>query len=443
MPAKIGAAPNLGIADGETLAQADALAQVDCIVRSETFRTSGVLRRLLKFLADKHFSGDAEHLKEYTVAVEALGRASTYDPRHDSAVRIQAGRLRQKLAEYYRTEGQSDDIVIDLPKGHFKLTFDLRQTAGTIVPRRSIRGWGQILIYVALAASAAWGIYAAVLLRHERQYDTSSDVTWTPALKQLWGPVLTTNRPLILIIEDPLFFRLQSNDLSMWFRDSSINDWTQVGTSPKIQSLIKGLKPSRVDPGHFYTPIAEVTSTLLLGKLLGTHQQNISLARSSQVSWQELGDHNVVYVGSRPFFDVHSRGTWLEPQLIQVNDGIQNLKPGIGEPEKFVDQYGPPGTENGEFHVLVTHIPGPTDTSDIISFTSNRSPGFVGAVQWFTNADLAQKLVEKIKKTPTGKLPLYYQVLLKVKFEGGVSTQTSYVLYRELNRPGKSTVAER
>jgi hypothetical protein len=442
MLARIATPPNPGLADVDTLSEADCLSQVDCIVRSETFRSSGVLRRLLKFLADKYVSGDADHLKEYTVAVEALGRASTYDPRHDSAVRIQASRLRQKLAEYYRTEGQSDEIVIDLPKGHFKLTFELRQAATMMAPQKSIRGIGQILIYFALAISIAWGIYVTLLLRHEREYNASSDVVWTPALKQLWRPFLTTNRPMILVVEDPLFFRLQTNDLSMWFRDSSINDWTQVGTSPKVQSFIKGLKSSRVDPGHFYTPIAEVTSTLLLGKLLGTHQQNISLARSSQVSWQELAEQNVVYVGSRPFFDVHSRGTWLEPQLIRAKDGIQNLKPAAGEPTMFVDQYGPPGTENGEFHVLVTHIPGPTDTGDIISFTSNRSPGFVGAVQWFTNANLAQKLVEKIKKS-SGDLPLYYQVLLKVKFEGGVSTQTSYVLYRELNRPNKSSIAQR
>ncbi len=437
MPVRIAAPPNPGLADENILSHEDCLSQVDCILRSETFRGSGVLRRLLKFLADKYVSGDAEQLKEYTVAVEALGRATTYDPRHDSAVRIQASRLRQKLAEYYRNEAKDDPIVIDLPKGHFKLTFELRHVAEASVSRRAFQGKKQILIYAVLAVCIAWGVVTTVLLRRGRLNNSSADLAWTPALKQLWQPFLTTNRPLILVIEDPLFFRFQTNGQSMWFRDSSVNDWTQVSSSPNVQAFTKALKNTRVDPGHFYTPIAEVTSTLLLGKLLGTHQQNISLARTSQVSWQELADQNVVYVGSQPFFDVHSRGMWLEPQLIQVGNGIQNVKPGPGEPTLFVDQYGPPGTENGEFYVLVTHIPGPTDNSDIISFTSNRSPGFVGAVQWFTNADLAGKLVEKMKKMPSEELPRYYQVLLKVKFEGGVSTQTSYVLYRELNRPAK------
>lgn len=421
------------------LSDEDVLFQVDCIVQSETFRSSGVLRRLMKFLADKHVSGEALHLKEYTVAVEALGRASTYDPRHDSAVRIQASRLRQKLAEYYRTEGKNDGIVIDLPKGHFQLTFELRQSIPEPSPQRSRMALGQILIYAALVLSVAWGSYASVLLRQEHQSNSSRDTAWTPALKQLWYPFLGVNRPLIFVIEDPLFFRLQTDGDFKWFRDPSINDWAQEADSSSVKTVSNALNISKVGPEHFYTPIAEVTSTLLLGKLLGTRQQNISLARTSQVSWQDVADENVVYIGARPFFDVHSRGMLLQPQLIPVRGGVQNLTPDQGEPTIFFDQYGPPGTENGEFYVVVTHIPGPTGTSDILSFTSNRAPGFVGGVQWFTNANLAETLVEKMRKNTSGEIPLYYQILLKAKFEGGISTQTSYVLHRELQLPGKTT----
>jgi hypothetical protein len=433
--------PGPGIANEEKPSHADCLAQVDCIVQSETFRSSGVLRRLLKFLADKYVSGESEQLKEYTVAVEALGRASTYDPRHDSAVRIQASRLRQKLAEYYRTEGKNDDIVMDLPKGHFNLTFESRPFVGKPGSEKPITGRRNILLYIAVAVSVAWAIVATVMLRHERTSYASADAIWSPALKQLWRPFVTTDRPLIFVIEDPLFFRLQTDGDFKWFRDPSINDRAQEADSSSVKAVSKALNISKVGPEHFYTPISEVTSTLLLGKLLGTRQQNISLARTSQVSWQDVADENVVYIGARPFFDVHSRGMSLQPQLIPVRGGVQNLTPGQGEPAMFSDQYGPPGTENGEFYVVVTHIPGPTGTSDILSFTSNRAPGFVGGVEWFTNANLANTLVEKMRKNTSGEIPLYYQILLKAKFEGGISTQTSYVLHRELQLPGKTTTS--
>src|SRR5579871_1000260 len=101
----------------------DALAaEVERILESDTFRNSDALRRLLRFLADKRLAGEADQLKEYSVGIDALGKPATYDPRHDSTVRIQVSRLRQKLAEYYRTEGKNDAMLVDLPKGRFKLT---------------------------------------------------------------------------------------------------------------------------------------------------------------------------------------------------------------------------------------------------------------------------------------------------------------------------------
>jgi hypothetical protein len=98
-------------------------------VHSEQFRSSEVLRRLLTFLSDKAIAGEADNLKEYVLAIDGLGKSSTYDPQHNSAVRIQMGRLRQRLAEYYRTEGKNDPMIVDLPKGRFRLTFEERSSA--------------------------------------------------------------------------------------------------------------------------------------------------------------------------------------------------------------------------------------------------------------------------------------------------------------------------
>ena len=103
-------------------------AEVDRILQSETLRHAEALRRLLAYLAEKSASGEADHLKEYTVGVDAFGKPAEYDPRHDSIVRLQAGRLRQKIAEYYRTEGKDDPIIIDLPKGHFRLQCETRSS---------------------------------------------------------------------------------------------------------------------------------------------------------------------------------------------------------------------------------------------------------------------------------------------------------------------------
>src|SRR5271170_1764981 len=102
--------------------------QVERILRGEEFRNSEVLRRLLLYLSEKAALGEADHLKEYIVAIEGLGKPATYDPQHNSAVRLQVGRLRQKLADYYRAEGKDDPVIIDLPKGRFRLLWELRDS---------------------------------------------------------------------------------------------------------------------------------------------------------------------------------------------------------------------------------------------------------------------------------------------------------------------------
>ena len=100
--------------------------QIQRILQSKAFRTSEVQRNLLSYLADKSIAGTADNLKEYIVGLDVFGKPASYDPRQESTVRMHVGRLRQKLAEYYRTEGVDDPVVVDLPKGGFKITFEPR-----------------------------------------------------------------------------------------------------------------------------------------------------------------------------------------------------------------------------------------------------------------------------------------------------------------------------
>src|ERR1700733_1503468 len=101
--------------------------QVQHIIQSKAFRTSEDHRNLLQYLAEKSLSGTAGNLKEYTVGLDVFAQPSSYDPRQESVVRMHVGRLRQKLAEYYRSEGVDDPILVDVPKGGFKVTFEMRE----------------------------------------------------------------------------------------------------------------------------------------------------------------------------------------------------------------------------------------------------------------------------------------------------------------------------
>jgi len=412
------------------------LTEVERILRSQSLHNSETLKRLLKFLGEKSAVGEADQLKEYTIAVDALERPSTYDPRHDSAVRIQISRLRQKLAEYYRTEGKDNPLVIDLPKGHFKLTCGPR--APIIQPAASsaktnaerTRTLVAAFLLLTLTFAVAWGGYSIIKIRNAEAMSSAIDTRWTPDLEELWRPFLVTNRPMLVAIEDPLFVELQRGS-GIYYRDKSFDEWNGALGSPGVRALRKQFKDPNMQPSRYYTSFGEVNAAFLIGRLLGAKESNLSVVKTSQLSWQQLADNNVVFVGVRAFFDGPLRSMPLQPELVSVSKGIQNLKPRPGEPEMFSDRFSTAPTEEGEIYALVTHLPGPVGGSDVESFMSNRAAGYVGAVQCFTDANFAKNLVANLKNA-YGRIPRYYQVVLKVQFKDEVPTKTSFVLSRKL-----------
>ncbi len=101
------------------LPQAEIRAQLERILASQEFSQSGSLQRFLRYVVERTLEGQAEGLKEYNVGVEVLGRGESYDPRTDTIVRVQAGRLRSKLQEYYHAQGRGDQVRIEIPKGTY------------------------------------------------------------------------------------------------------------------------------------------------------------------------------------------------------------------------------------------------------------------------------------------------------------------------------------
>lgn len=97
--------------------------QLSQILKSKTFRQVDRLQRFLAFIIEETLSGRGDLLKEYPIGVDVFGKQAGFDPRMDPIVRVQARRLRIRLATYYRDEGPGDDIVIDLPKGGYTPIF--------------------------------------------------------------------------------------------------------------------------------------------------------------------------------------------------------------------------------------------------------------------------------------------------------------------------------
>ena len=95
--------------------------QLQRILASKVFYSAQRSQAFLRYVVEKSIAGLLP--KEYEVAVDVLERSAAYDPTIDSTVRVEASRLRNRLREYYDTEGKHDPILIEIPKGGYSVVF--------------------------------------------------------------------------------------------------------------------------------------------------------------------------------------------------------------------------------------------------------------------------------------------------------------------------------
>lgn len=110
----------------------DCRAQLDRILKSTDFEATARERRFLGHVVEETLSGRGSRIKAYSIAVEVFGRDASFDPQTDPIVRIEAGHLRRALERYYFTAGQSDPILITIPKGGYVPVFSLRSQSSSL-----------------------------------------------------------------------------------------------------------------------------------------------------------------------------------------------------------------------------------------------------------------------------------------------------------------------
>src|SRR5258708_10935927 len=100
---------------------------------SEAFRGSPQLIAFLRYVVEATLCGQADRIKGYTIATEALGRTVDFDPQADPIVRVEATRLRRALTRYHASATAADGVRIDLPLGSYVPVFR-RAVANVVLP---------------------------------------------------------------------------------------------------------------------------------------------------------------------------------------------------------------------------------------------------------------------------------------------------------------------
>jgi TolB-like protein len=158
---------------------------LDRVLRSRAFEHADRASNFLRFVVAETLAGRGERLKGYTIAVQVFGRPAHFDAHTDPLVRVEAVRLRQRLVEYYASEGTADPVRLALPRGGYAVTAayaDGREKAATArgAHRRIAARFGAARPWIWLVAAFAVGASAVALTLLLREPTAAPSVATVP-----------------------------------------------------------------------------------------------------------------------------------------------------------------------------------------------------------------------------------------------------------------------
>ncbi len=143
------------------------LAALDKVASSDAFAKSARQARFLRHLVETSLRGETHLLKESVLGVDVFDRPAGWDARLDPIVRMEAARLRKRIAKYYETAGSADEVRIELPIGNYVPVFTSHVVARDLESVRTpFRKWNPWYVVAALGCALA-GISGARYFRSE------------------------------------------------------------------------------------------------------------------------------------------------------------------------------------------------------------------------------------------------------------------------------------
>jgi len=97
--------------------------QLERMLASPLFTQSKRYAPFLRHVVEKTLDGQEDRLKERVLGSELFGRAPDYDSNNDPVVRVTAGEVRRRIAQYYDDSMHRNEFRIDLPIGTYVAQF--------------------------------------------------------------------------------------------------------------------------------------------------------------------------------------------------------------------------------------------------------------------------------------------------------------------------------
>jgi hypothetical protein len=403
-----------------TIVERDALhSQVEKLNRSPILHGSESLCKLLKYLAEHSLDAPGTSLKEYQIATEVFGRPADFDSRVDSTVRVQTGRLRSKLSEYYAGEGALDRLVIEIPKGAYSLTYHVRPPVETPAPPAlpepphpaspPQRSYPLSWFIVSVVIGAVVVVLVAIAaVRFLMPPPTATREQPAPALKAFWSAFASgTDVPLVVYSNAEFVGRPETG---LRYYNPSLDNGKQIR--------------------DHYTGVGEVMAVHDLDQVFASLKHEIHIKRGRLLTWDDARTSNLIFIGS-PSENLSLRelpGTQdfvfsRKPTAPRKGDlMISNLHPAASEQPAYLASDG----MITEDYALVALTSVPNANRQVLILAGITTFGTQAAVEYVCRAPRLDELISRLEKLdPSARRRVPpFEALLRVKVSGGVPVQS-------------------
>jgi hypothetical protein len=259
--------------------------QVDRMLAHPLFSRSKRYPPFLRHIVENALSDHPEHVKERTLGVEVLGRKPDYDTNQDPVVRVTAGEIRQRIAQYYHESGHESELRIELPAGSYMPEFHQPPANNEVLSEaravRVFRRRSNLKMIVGGLIFAGLAIAFLVMRSGGAQQN---------AVDQFWNPILNQRSPLLITVAG-CNHQIPSTTAS------------NSGAPPPVPASRVSLNYSTNQAGTRPCSMSTITfaDALALSRIAGIPQAKgkpYEVKQASFVSFEDLRNQPVVLIGA-------------------------------------------------------------------------------------------------------------------------------------------------
>jgi hypothetical protein len=413
---------------GVTLAdRAQFLAEVERLVGSHTLHGSESLCKLLRYLSKQAVEHPGFPVKEYQIATEVFGRQTDFDPQLDSMVRVQVGRLRSKLAEYYSSEGANDSTGVEIPKGSYAVVIHDRAaispnnghidllhngTKDPTLPRNWV--FATVGLSLALVIATALAVHFYMVRRADPPAQEQAAQAAAP-FRIFWRGVLTGPEEPWVIFSNAAF----------------------VGAPSTGMRYYNAAKDSQSPILDHYTGVGEVLAVHNLDIVFAALHQSLRVKRGSLFSLDDAKNNDLIFIGSPSenltLQDIPSTREFIFRPIKTGehagNVAIINTKPEPGEASQFVAN--PSNVHLTEDFAIVAFVHGINPEHSELILAGTTTIGTQAAVEYVTRENYLATLLQKLSVSKPSQLTPF-EAVIRVKVAKGVPVESDLVALRKL-----------